>query len=99
MWDMGQRLGFAEPWVQQIRNAHTYLADFQSEMPLYLSAGGLIRFLLAWRPSAPITGRNTLFSAAEELCIALYEVGVLGLEDVELQQAWLRDLLAVGWSL
>jgi len=99
MWDVGLRIAFAEPWVQQIRNAHTYLADFQSEMPLYLTASGLVRFLIAWRPGRAISGGEALLAAAEELFIALYEVGVIELQDVELQQAWLSDLVAAGWRL
>merc|ERR1712048_91978 len=97
MWDVGLHVGFAEPWVQQIRNAHTYLADFQSELPLYLTAGGLIHFLVGWRPSTTITSTETLMSVIEELTIALYEIGIIEQVDVELQQAWLLDLVAAGW--
>ena len=35
MWDVGQQLAFSNPFVTQYRNVHNYLADFNSEKPLY----------------------------------------------------------------
>ena len=41
LWGCGYRVAFAYPWVTQYRNAHNYLADFNSELPLYQQAGAL----------------------------------------------------------
>ena len=35
MWDIGQQIAFSNPFVTQYRNVHNYLADFNSEKPLY----------------------------------------------------------------
>ena len=50
LWDLGYRIGFSTPWVTQFRNAHNYLADFNSELPLYQQAGALVDALLDWKP-------------------------------------------------
>lgn len=99
--ELGLQVAFAEPWVKQERNAHTYLADFDSETPLYLRAGALVAWLDAWLPSAraPGSGAGSVASVIEELAIALYQVGVIEEGDVLLQQAWLDDLLAAGYEL
>ena len=91
LWDIGYRLAFSTPWVTQYRNVHNYLADFNSETPLYQQAGALVEALRAWRPSsASLPGR------LEELYILMYEYGILGEADVRLAQAWLVDLVQVG---
>ena len=45
MSQFDMNLLYVYPVVKQIRNAHNYLADFQSEIPLYLRAGRLIDHL------------------------------------------------------
>jgi len=89
MWGAGLRLAFAAPWVNQFRNVHNYLADYEAEKPLYSRAGALTQYLREWRPPS---GVNTLPACLEELAISLYEVGVLEQSDVHLYQAWLQDL-------
>ena len=42
--------------------------------------------------------RETLPGRLEELYILLYEFGVLELDDVTLVQAWITDLLRVGYK-
>ena len=77
----------------QVRNVHSYLADLNAEVPLYERSGALIALLL----------RTTLRAAhlpgqAEELVIAMYEHGILEIEDVRLTQAFLADLIAAGYE-
>lgn len=84
----GPRLVFSAPAVTQIRNAHNYLADFESEQPLYMRAGRLVQQLDHWQPST-----TTLPGRMEELYIMLYEHGYLGLSDVNLMQAWIQALI------
>ena len=78
--------------MTQYRNAHNYLADFNSELPLYQQAGALIQFLLHWKPVT-----DSLPGRVEELYILMYEFGILGLDDVKLAQAWLEDLVKLGY--
>lgn len=94
MWDVGQVVIVSPPFVKQYRNAHNYMADFNAEQDLFSKAGELVKFLFQWKPqSSRFAGR------LEELVIALYERGFLGEKDVLLQQAWLKDLINIGYIL
>jgi hypothetical protein len=95
MWQYGMRVVFTRAWVDQERTPHNYLKDFQSELPLYLRAGGLVNFLRAWAPSSATLSLRAQY---EELLIALYEHDVLDIADVQLGQAWLADLADAGYA-
>ena len=90
MWDIGLSAVFAGAGVTQHRNPHSYMADFNSEEPLYAEGTDLVHELLQWAPSAP-----TLPGRIEEMYVHMYEVGVLEWDDVLLTRAWLADLLHV----
>lgn len=92
MWDLGLHLAFTTPLVEQIRNAHNYLADMESEQPLYTQTPALLRFLQEWQGSAP-----TLPGRMEELYVALYERGYIEAQDIVLIQEWIQSLLAVDY--
>jgi len=92
LWDVGMRIAFASPWVTQFRNAHKLLGDFDAEIPLYQQAGALAEALAAWKPTS-----TSLPGRLEELYICMYEFGILELSDVQLAQAWIFDLLGVGY--
>jgi hypothetical protein len=92
MWDTGLHLAFHAPLVNQIRNSHDYLSDFNAEKPLYESAGSLIEYLAR----LPLTA-STLPGQVEQLMIAMYEAEVVGADDVRLTQTYLQDLAAVGY--
>ena len=95
MWQYGMRVVFTRAFVNQDRTPHNYLKDFQSELPLYLRAGGLVDFLRRWRPSRDDL---TLPAQYEELLVALWEHDVIEAGDVRLAQAWLRDLSEMGYA-
>ena len=78
--------------MTQYRNAHNYLADFNSELPLYQQAGALVDALRAWQPRT-----RTVPGRVEELYVLMYEMGIVGADDVRLAQAWLSDLLKLGY--
>lgn len=91
--DIGAKLVFSPPVVVQFRNSHNYLADFDSESPLYLEADKLVEQLTEWHSCEP-----TLPGRMEELWIMLYQHGYLGAKDVALVQAWLEVLVQSGYT-
>lgn len=93
MADIGIVVVFHSPIVVQYRNSHNYLADFDSEGPLYLRSGRLVEQLTDWYSCAP-----TLPGRIEALWIMLYERGYIGLKDVSLVQAWLQALVDVHYQ-
>ena len=92
--DIGMKFVFAPPIVRQDRNSHNYLADFDSEGPLYKRASKLLTQLDEWKPKA-----QSLVGRIEELWVYLYEHGYLAKEDIVLVQAWLHSLLAAGYQV
>lgn len=90
--DLGQYVAFTKAYITQIRNAHNYLADFNSEIPLYTQATELVKFIVAWQSSA-----STLEERMEELAIDFYERGYLEIEDVFGIQHWISDLIQLGY--
>ncbi len=95
MSDLSQplRLIFHPPVVVQYRNDHNYLADFDSEGPLYKESLKLVQQLDTWASCLP-----SLPGRIEELWIMLYEHGYIAERDVLLLQAWLQSLLLVGYK-
>ncbi|CEO94321.1 STELLO glycosyltransferase [Plasmodiophora brassicae] len=93
LWDLGLHVIFSPPIVDQFRNPHSYLADFDSEIPLYTRAGALVEFLHQWSSAA-----TTLPGRVEQLWIALYERGYVEMKDVVLVQHWLQALTDVGYE-
>lgn len=75
------RLNFVSPWVSQFRNSHSYLADFDAEIPLYLQSTALIEYLI-----------QHVHPTLTLLFIAMYEHGIVELDDVYLAQAWEADI-------
>jgi len=93
LWDIGQVITFHPSYVVHDRVAHDYLKDFQSEGDLQLKSTAMVQFLSQWSSDAP-----TLLERIEQLWAALYARGFVELGDVRLAQAWIRDLIAVGYD-
>lgn len=93
MWDIGLYSAFSSPLVEQQRNPHNYMADFNSEIPLYEKSERLVDFLRDWKGEAP-----TLQGRMEELYIELYTRDYIGIGDVHLLQSWIETLDAIGYS-
>jgi hypothetical protein len=93
MSDLGLHLVFHPPVVVQYRNDHNYLADFDSEGPLYKESLKLIQQLDSWVSCFP-----SLPGRIEDLWIMLFEHGYIAERDVLLLQGWLQSLLAVGYK-
>ena len=58
---------------RQDRNSHNYIADLDSESPLYTRAGRLLEQLWEWPLTAP-----SLAGRIEQLWVHMYEHGYLG---------------------
>jgi len=82
------------PWVEQRRNAHSYIADLDAEHDLYFKTERLLEFLSAWSPS----GKSRLLSDMfVELYIALYEREYVDAADVQLSRKWMDELRNNGY--
>jgi len=88
VWARGGRLAFTGPSVYQARNPHDYIADFASEMPLYIDFHKIIAAL----ESAELNGDDG------DLLImyrALLDAGVVEAFELQLVDAWLAQLTTV----
>lgn len=94
--DIGMRLAFTPPMVAQFRNAHSYLADFDSELPLYQQSLKLVEQLSAWKPSTACA--RSLPARMEELWVFLYEHDYIQMDDVLLLQKWIQSLIKFGYD-
>lgn len=93
--DIGYRVAFTYPQVLQNRNSHNYryLADLDSEQPLYMKSGRLIEHLKGWSSHC-----RSLDCHFEALIIDLYEHDYVNIGDVELVQEWIECLHQVGYQ-
>lgn len=82
-----------EPLVNQNRNPHTYLADFDAEQDLYYKSGRLLEFLNEWDPAT-----HTLPEQVVELYVRLYERDYVGLSDVNMVKLWLDELDRLSYT-
>ena len=81
-----------EATVQQNRNPHSYLADFDAEQDLYRKSRQLIEFLDRWQPS-----QLDFPDQIEQLYVELYERDYVGLRDIEMIQLWLAELRLINY--
>lgn len=85
IWARGGRLAFTGPSVHQLRNPHDYLADFASEMPLYLDFDKIIAALEA----ADLNGGDDDLRA---MYLQLHRAGVVDAFELRLVSAWMEQL-------
>jgi len=93
LWEIGGELAFLPPSVEQIRNPHDYLADFEDELDLYLQAENLIKFLTSWSSDHPKLEERIL-----DLSKKMVEHGFWEIDDARLMKAWLEDLQSIGYE-
>lgn len=86
MWSAGYLLGFTSPHVYQERNPHNILADFASEIPMYLDVNSIPE-LLAPAVSHEATILENLWNSYAALCSA----GVVDDYELEVLRAWISD--------
>jgi len=88
IWARGGRLAFTGPSVYQSRNPHDYIADFASEIPLYIDFHKIIAAL----ESAELNGDD---GDLLMMYRALFEAGVVEAFELQLVDAWLAQLTTV----
>jgi len=93
LWDIRAEVAFLPPTVDQIRNAHDYLLDFEEEMDLYFKAEPLAKFLNEWSSDKPTLPERIL-----DVAIEMAERDFWGVNDAVLMKSWLEDLIAVGYE-
>ena len=89
LWTLGQGLTFHAPRVEQERNVHDLMKDFEDEVPGYLKNEQIARTLdgLTLQPGADAVTDN-LVRCYE----ALVATGVLKPEELQLLRAWTDDI-------
>ncbi|XP_052788969.1 uncharacterized protein LOC128223697 isoform X2 [Mya arenaria] len=89
------------PLVDQDRNVHSYLADLESETPLYTRVEVFVSFLDHWRRDKIAKGEHksrSLEDLYEDLYIEIYERGFIEIDDVFAIQRWILALFDVGYT-
>jgi hypothetical protein len=88
VWELGHGLTFHAPRVEQERNVHDLMKDFEDEVPGYLKNEQIARTLegLTLRPGAAAVTDN-LVRCYE----ALIQIGVLRPEEMPMVRAWVED--------
>jgi len=91
MWAAGYSLGFTKAMVEQERNPHDLMQDFESELPVYLHAE---------RIPAIVSPVIRLEASVSENLIAAYSAlqreGIVGVNELGILAAWLRALEVVA---
>jgi len=93
LWEIGGHLSFFPPSAYQYRSAHNYLKDFKDEKLLYYDSGRMVDFLLKWKPRF-----DDLFDNIVDLSIQFAHTGFWGPADIHITEAWLQDLIRVGYK-
>ena len=94
LWDIGSHLSFFPPNAVQVRNAHNYLADFTNEQQMNLRSSDFVEFLINWRSDKP-----DFFGRVLDLGVEMNENDFWEWHDVILTEAWLEDLISVGYEM
>ena len=82
-------------WVEQQRNAHSYIADLDAEHDLYFKTGRLIEHLSSWEPRSETHNVDDIFL---QLYISLYEHGYVEFQDVTMSELWIHELRRSGYA-
>ncbi len=87
-----------EPILQD-RNPHSYTADFEAELALYLQSSALVKLIVSYmRSTENIVNPLSLPAAVEALWIDFFERGYIEIEDVRNVQLWLMALNDLGYE-
>jgi hypothetical protein len=87
MWAAGFQLGFTSPTVIQERNPHDYMADFASEITMYLNAEKVVNIV-----EGAVSSNRTLGSNLTEAYQALARHNIVNTGELPVLEAWLDSL-------
>lgn len=93
LWDINAHLIFLPASATQYRNYHDLMRDFSDELPLYLETTKLIDVLNNWNSE-----KNNLYARILDLFDALVDEKLFEKEERELADAWIKDLINLGYS-
>lgn len=86
MWLYDLQLGFTNATVVQKRNAHDFMKDFESEIPMYLHAEKVIS-IVSESISSAFSIEDNLLKAYE----ALFRNNIVDVRELETLKAWIMD--------
>ena len=89
----GLYLAFSGPNAFQDRNNHNYMHDYIQEQDLYYKSMDLVNFIHAWQSPK---NSNTLQNM-HDLISDLVKKEFLGPDEISMCDAWLEDLMTVGY--
>ena len=92
LWLLDDSVTFLGPNAHQIRNAHSYLKDFEDEKSMYSQTEALVEFLFEWR-----CHKDRFFDCVIDLSQQMSDRQCWGEEEVGKIKHWLRDLKAIGY--
>ena len=91
LWAAGLHVGFTRPTVVQERNPHDYMADFISEIPMYLQTEKVVN--LAERV---VSSSRTISENLVAVYEILFENQIVKPEELEILKAWLASFKTPG---
>ena len=92
LWQFGGTLAFLPPNSFKRGKSGKLNQQLRDEKPLYYDAVDLISFLQKWQ-----SAKTNLFDQALDLSIELAKKKLLDVRDAHLMEAWLHDLVSVGY--
>ena len=93
MWLLNGTITFNGPNAYQLRNSHSYLADFKDEQTMYLETERLVEFLYEWNCE-----NVQFYECVLDLSRKMVDKGFWLDEEVTSIQNWLYDLTEIGYE-
>ena len=87
MWATGRVLGFTNATVIQERNAHDYMKDFCSEIPMYVHCGEIVAHV-----SGAISATASIPDNMHKAYSALLKKAIVKDDEMRVLDAWLGDI-------
>ena len=93
LWLLDDTVTFLGPNAHQIRNAHSYLKDFEEEKDMYSQTEALVDFLFKWRCQ-----KSKFFECVVDLSQQMADQKFWHEDEVLKIQHWLNDLKESGYA-
>ncbi|SMM99362.1 protein transglucosylase [uncultured Candidatus Thioglobus sp.] len=90
MWLYGYQLGFSHATVIQKRNAHDYMEDFASEIPMYTQSNKAIELVMG-----AISASDSIESNLYNAYLSLLAAKIVHPQEMLTLDAWLEDMKTV----